>query len=80
MAQLQKDFADIEEMLAQNRRANYERALREYEQSRDAEVIAELRRRLAQAEKRVAVAEARFQRLLWWAGSAIALEKPPGCC
>ena len=50
MDQLQKDFADIEEMIAQNRRANVERARREWAEQQHAEVEMELRRRASVAE------------------------------
>lgn len=66
MDQQLKDFADIEEMIAQNRRANYHRALREYEQGRDAEVIMELRRQLRTSETR----SDSMRRSVWIAATA----------
>lgn len=53
MDQLQRDFADITEMVEANRRANYHRARQEYESQRDAEVINELQRKLRESEASV---------------------------
>lgn len=61
MDQLQKDFADINVMFEANRRANYHRALQQYESERDAEVIAELRRNLRISETR----NGSMRRSLW---------------
>ena len=63
MEQLTKDFADIEKMLAQNRRANYERARREWEAQQNAEVAMEARLRL----------EAERKRANYWRGNFLVL-------